>query len=67
MRVFTSEDDEQKFVHDEVDGFIATFAYGEWFDQRILDLKTLRELDQDDELYEVATINRQARRALRYY
>lgn len=66
MKVFSSEDEEQKFVHDEDDGFLATYAYGEWFDHKVIDPKTLRELDVEDDLYEVAMIMRQARKALRY-
>lgn len=66
MRVFTSEDEESKFVHDEDEGFVASFAYGEWFDHKVVDPRTLKELDQDDDIYEVYMISRQAKRALRY-
>ena len=66
MRVFLSEDEEQKFIESEEDGLIASFAFGEWFDRKVVDLTALKELNIEEDIYEVAVILRQAKRALRY-
>ncbi len=68
MRVYVSktDDDERKFIENDDEGFVASFAYGEWFDRKMVDLKHLRELDIEDEMYEIASIARQAKRALRF-
>lgn len=66
MRVFRSDDEERKFVQCDEENFIACFAYGEWFDRKIVDVGTLKELDPEDEFYDAALILRQARKALRW-
>lgn len=65
MRVFESEDEERKFVQSPEDGFVASFIYGEWFDRKIVDISSMKELDAEDDLYDMARILRQARKALR--
>jgi hypothetical protein len=66
LRVFRSDDEERKFVQCEEDNFIACFVYGEWFDRKVVDIGTMKELDLEDELYDVAMILRQAKKALRW-
>jgi len=66
LRVFRSDDEERKFVQCDEENFIACFAYGEWFDRKIVDVGTLKELDPEDEFYDAALILRQARKALRW-
>ena len=67
MRVYLSDDDERKFVDDEDDNFVACYAWGEWFDRKVVDTTNMKELHPEEELYEVDMIVRQARKALRYY
>lgn len=67
MRVFLSEDEERKFAYDEDSDFVACFAWGEWFDRKVVDIANLRELDPEEETYEADMIVRQARKALRIW
>lgn len=67
MRAFTSDDEERKLVVDEDDGFVACYAHGEWHDRNLVDVKKMRELDLEEDMYEVGGLVRQARRALRRF
>jgi hypothetical protein len=64
MRIFKSEDEENKFIHLEEEDFVACFAFGEWFDHKVIDLSKLQELDAEEYYYDVLAIVRQAKRAL---
>lgn len=64
LRVYQSEDEERKFVHDPDEDFTACFAHGEWSNYRV-NTVGMKELDPEDDMYEVAMILRQARKALR--
>ncbi|MBX9686908.1 MAG: hypothetical protein K2X27_09415 [Candidatus Obscuribacterales bacterium] len=66
MRVFTSEDEEYKFIQGDDDDFVASYAYGEWFDRKMVDPKSLKELDENEDIFEVSSILRQARKALKH-
>lgn len=65
MRVFQSEDEERKFVHDPDEDFVASYIYGQWTDNKISNFNGMKELDAENDLYEVSMILRQARKALR--
>jgi hypothetical protein len=65
MRVFRSADDEQALVHDEDDDFVASFAYGEWIDRKIVDIERMIEIDVEEEFYDALRILTQAKKALR--
>lgn len=65
MRVYLSDNDERKFIQCDDEGFVASFVYGEWFDRKMVDISKLRELDMEEEVYEIASIYRQAKKALR--
>ena len=66
MRVFQSEENDRKFVQCDEDNFEASYAHGEWFDRKVVDITKMRELDIEEEFYEVTAILRQAKRALRW-
>lgn len=66
MRVFHSEESDSKFIQCDEEDFEASYAHGEWFDKKVVDLSKMRELDIDEEFYEVSAMLRQAKRALRW-
>lgn len=66
MRAFISDDEQRKFIVNEDEDFVACFAYGQWHDHKMFDLAKLRELDVDDDFYEIAPMLRQAKKALLY-
>jgi hypothetical protein len=67
MKVFLSEDEEQKYIKCDEENFEACYAFGEWCDRKVIELKGLRELDAEEDYYEVSLLLRQARRALLRY
>lgn len=66
MRVYESEDQDRKFIQCEEEDFEASYAHGEWFDRKVVDITKMRELDIDEEFYEVTAMLRNAKRALRW-
>jgi hypothetical protein len=64
MRAFTSDDDERKLIVSEEDDFVASYLYGEWYEYKVVDIERMRELDVEDDIYEVGGLLRQAKKAL---
>jgi hypothetical protein len=66
MRAFISDDDERRLIVSEDEDFVASYVYGEWFENKLVDIDRMRELDEEQD-YEMGGLLRQAKKALSLY